>query len=531
MERKTKKTIKKWIGGCSFVLVSLLLAVLPMLAGSGAETHKASILTGTVETGSLQRTLAAGGSLDAPGKTQVTVPEGITLTEFLVENGDVVSEGDPIAKADKVSVMSAVLLVQQTMDDLTRQLQTLSAKIHPGVITADTEGNLYSGGKPVEPSKLSDYASYVTLAQQHREYSQLLADLFRIHQEGVITAPASGMVSGLNRTMLLSGTGEEPILHLLALNTPEGDDELEYTGFVGIVNSVTPENWNMLMNPTPYLLEDLLNVDVDTAFTSMTMTGTHGVEPVLEYDEEWKTVEEIKSGDILLFTYQDGQPVWILKLGTAEGMQTTQPGGQHSGSGFPNISIDWSQFAGYNGIRGGNTATEEEHYTIAENTLCTLVPQERMELTFPVDEQDIGSVAVGMTAAVELDALPGQVLEGTVTQISKFGSSNGGNSKFNVILELPWQAGMLPGMNGSVKLVLEELQEIPLIPVAALVDEGSRMVVYTGYDPKNEVLLNPVPVEIGASDGINAQILSGLPAGMMYWYSYYDTLEISLDAK
>ena len=65
-----------------------------------------------------------------------------------------------------------------------------------------------------------------------------------------------------------------------------------------------------------------------------------------------------------------------------------------------------------------------------------------------------------------------------------------------------------------------------MIPVDALVEEGSKTIIYTGYDEKNKELINPVEISLGVSDGIYAQILSGLDAGDTFWYSYYDTLEI-----
>ena len=65
------------------------------------------------------------------------------------------------------------------------------------------------------------------------------------------------------------------------------------------------------------------------------------------------------------------------------------------------------------------------------------------------------------------------------------------------------------------------------LPAAALVEKGTRTVVYTGYDEENEQLLNPVEVTIGVSDGENVEILDGMASGETYYYAYYDTLEIS----
>ena len=65
-----------------------------------------------------------------------------------------------------------------------------------------------------------------------------------------------------------------------------------------------------------------------------------------------------------------------------------------------------------------------------------------------------------------------------------------------------------------------------LIPSAALIEQDGQTMVYTAYDAKTQTLSDPVPVEIGLSDGERVQILSGLSEGDTVWYAYYDTLEV-----
>lgn len=52
-------------------------------------------------------------------------------------------------------------------------------------------------------------------------------------------------------------------------------------------------------------------------------------------------------------------------------------------------------------------------------------------------------------------------------------------------------------------------------------------IVYTGYDEEQDILMNPVTVTTGASDGKTVEIVDGLSEGETYYYAYYDTLEIS----
>ena len=81
-------------------------------------------------------------------------------------------------------------------------------------------------------------------------------------------------------------------------------------------------------------------------------------------------------------------------------------------------------------------------------------------------------------------------------------------------------------MNASAYLSVQN-QPVIAIPVAALVENGAKTIVFTGYDEKKETLINPVTVTTGFSDGEYVQILSGLTETDTVYYAYYDTLEYS----
>lgn len=86
---------------------------------------------------------------------------------------------------------------------------------------------------------------------------------------------------------------------------------------------------------------------------------------------------------------------------------------------------------------------------------------------------------------------------------------------------------MLPGMTAKATILLSTTEDILTVPASALVEDGNSTMVYTAYDEENEVLLTPITVEVGISDGETVEILSGLSQGQTYYYAYYDTLDIS----
>lgn len=139
-KKQTRKYIKLGIAGA----VVLLLAVMPMLA-SGDSTEngtQASILTATVEKKSINTQIIGGGQLSSEASLSVKIPENVKLTEYLVGNGDTVQEGDPIAKVDKVSVMTAITEVQDTLDYLADEIRDVSDDSASSSVKASAGGTV-----------------------------------------------------------------------------------------------------------------------------------------------------------------------------------------------------------------------------------------------------------------------------------------------------------------------------------------------------------------------------------------------------
>ena len=124
MDKAKKKRLKKYIAWVCMVAVVALLAAMPLLARREVEASGpvASILQGQVTREDLQISLRGGGTLSAAKAENVELPKGVKIREFLVGNGDLVSEGDPVARVDKVSVMTAIVEVRDTLDYLREEM-------------------------------------------------------------------------------------------------------------------------------------------------------------------------------------------------------------------------------------------------------------------------------------------------------------------------------------------------------------------------------------------------------------------------
>ena len=170
---------------------------------------------------------------------------------------------------------------------------------------------------------------------------------------------------------------------------------------------------------------------------------------------------------------------------------------------------------------------EYELYGLEMTKIGSVIPQSTITMEITVDELDIGALYLGMEAQVQIDALGGEKYTASVTQIGNTGTNNGGSSKYTVELTMERAENMLSGMNATASIILSTTENVLTVPADALVESGNETLIYTGYDEEAGELINPVVVKTGSSDGESVEILEGLAEGKVYYYAYYDTLEIS----
>jgi len=144
MDKARKKRIKKAVTWIAIAAVVALLTAMPLIARSEAEANGpvASILTAEVVEGSISTTLQGGGTISAERVEEVTLPDGVRITEFLVKNGAYVTEGTPIACVDKVSVMTVITQVGDTLEFLQEELEAARDNQVPSNIAATAGGRV-----------------------------------------------------------------------------------------------------------------------------------------------------------------------------------------------------------------------------------------------------------------------------------------------------------------------------------------------------------------------------------------------------
>ncbi len=123
-----------------------------------------------------------------------------------------------------------------------------------------------------------------------------------------------------------------------------------------------------------------------------------------------------------------------------------------------------------------------------------------------ISEVDINRVAVGQPVYLTFDAILGREYQGVVSDVSPVGQNTQGIIEFVVTVELSDPNGdVKPGMTAGVNVVVNQLENVVLVPNRAVrVQDGQRVV----YVLRNGSL-ERVPVSLGASSDTMSQVLVG----------------------
>ena len=155
-----------------------------------------------------------------------------------------------------------------------------------------------------------------------------------------------------------------------------------------------------------------------------------------------------------------------------------------------------------------------ELFTIAKNLTD-------MRVIADVDEADIGEVKEGARVTFTVDAYPNDTFEGEVTQVRQEATTTNNVVTYEVVISAPNNDLKLkPGLTANVTIFTAEKQNVLCVPSKALrfnpTQETVGKMKIQDTNGKNKVwtkegnTLKAHSLQIGMSDGINTEVISGI---------------------
>ena len=207
----------------------------------------------------------------------------------------------------------------------------------------------------------------------------------------------------------------------------------------------------------------------------------------------------------------------------------------------------------------------DEGQTVAASystpTLFTIAQDlKEMQVEADVDEADIGNVKEGQRVSFTVDAYIGETFEGEVTQVRLNPTTTSNVVTYTVVIKAhnP-DLKLKPGLTATISIYTLELKDV-LTTQAKAVNFKPETALMSQYIEQNNLetpnpsdnnatnkkeeqtilwvlnndkTIEPKPVKLGASDGVNVQILEGISKGEKLVYSLKEgssTAEITSEA-
>lgn len=104
----------------------------------------------------------------------------------------------------------------------------------------------------------------------------------------------------------------------------------------------------------------------------------------------------------------------------------------------------------------------------AADYLAVIYDLSYLKFEMQVDEVNIGKIEVGQQVTITADALEGQTFTGRVSKVNINGTTSGGVTSYPVTVIIDEPGDLMPGMNISADILVEQVENALVVPVGAV---------------------------------------------------------------
>lgn len=166
-------------------------------------------------------------------------------------------------------------------------------------------------------------------------------------------------------------------------------------------------------------------------------------------------------------------------------------------------------------IKVGNSVIQANTFNDG-TTIATVADMSNMQFQGKVDETDVGRLREGMPVKLTIGALQNVELDAALEYVSPKATEDNGVILFEVkaAVVIPEEVFVRAGYSANANVMIESREGVMTLPESTVEFEGEKTYVYVLTSPADapEQTFDKREVEIGLSDGINIEIVSGVTA-------------------
>ncbi len=553
---------RRWLVAGLVVIVLAILAALAFSITQGGAATSVALPTTTVGRGTLVATVAGSGSIAAEQTLDLPFRVAGSVTEVLVAEGELVQAGQPLARLDtrdlalqvanaEASLQSAEARLAQLLEGNATPEQLAAsrasvasaeanlAKTRSGNVTAadiaEAEAQVRSAQATLDDLLAGPKAD--TLASAQSSYDQAVAEL--ASQRASLSAAKTTAESALlqaaeslrnaqdeysriywdNRELeklpgdLSQARKDEEAAALRAVSSAE---ESVRQRQVALDESKEAERTGLARAEA-----QLRNADEQLRSTQAGAEQVEIVKAQASLDQAQANLQRLRQGGTAadVAAAQAGLDQAQANLdqlsapATATDLSQQEAAVAQARNNLAQARLNLEQAtlsAPFGGIVTAVNIVPGSEASSAAPAL-TLVNRDPLHIDLRLSENDAAQVTVGMPVELSIDALPDWATEGTVSYVAPAAETTNDVVTYRVRVAFPdTDAAVKVGMTANLEIRTATREDVLLVPNTALQPKGAgRVVLVQDADGTT----SEVEVQTGLSDGVQTELLGGLPEG------------------
>lgn len=459
---------KKYIIIAVIVIAAIVAAVLIFGKGKGNEQAQMTTELVAAERRDIKNSVTGASVIEPKDSYSVTARITGEILEDTFNEGDIVKKGDVLYKVDDESAQKSVTSAQNSLEKAKRNYQEVVDDSNNLAVKSEISGKV----SEVLVKKGDNVNSGTKIANVYSDTYMKIRLPFNENDVSAISVGATAEVT-------VAGTGNEIFGKVTQISTATTSTQSH-----AIVRYVTIE----VKNPGALTTNDSGTAIVNGVACSNSEKFEYTEETTIEAKASGKvdaiyidTQDKVAKGQIVVRLSSDDIATKLkdAKIEVDEAELKLEDAKDNLADYTITAPIDGTivtknKKAGDNMMNGSNSSDS--------SSMAEIYDLSSLKFQMDVDETDVKKVQVGQTVTITADAVEGEFY-GEVTKVGIDGTSSNGVTTYPIDVEIKEYGELLPGMNITADIVVEEATDVLAIPVSA-VQRGN--VVYIKDDGKSD---------------------------------------------
>ncbi|MCM1344608.1 MAG: HlyD family efflux transporter periplasmic adaptor subunit [Lachnospiraceae bacterium] len=427
-----------------------------------------------------------------------TTQKYLRISEIYAAAGQRVEAGDALLKFEEDSVADVRRLLDSARVDAVSEYREAESEYNLSVLEAETtlQADTVTGNyaSSIYGSAAADAKNQISLIQV--EINQRNANMASL-EEKVAEAQES-----------YDEVAEEYRQAKEALDSVGTDNTVNYMS----VQSGYLSAQSRYQNALNALTQATQNLEDNTrAITTLMneLTAAKAANAINQLDVEETYQESVIGGENAQITYQ--AKLESLKETLAEAEEEKEQADSRLQEFEDFVGTDGILYAPESGIIT-SVSYEVGDRLVTNGRILSYATADNMSISVDVTQEDVVDLAVGDSVDIYFSAYPDVLYQGQIQSIDTTATARNSNtiSYVVVIAVLGDTSALYGGMTADIIFVTERLEDVLYVSRKAIVEQNGKTYVYKKSALGSRELTE---VEIGISNGVNVEILSGLEEG------------------